>query len=455
MVQSKRIKNKKDLKWVVYAVSGVVLMFVVILGIVWWNVEGSKTDLEKRGFEDRGLPVMEIKLNGVTLSEIDGGSKDIKYEGNEAVLYEDGNSIVFDDVEIKGRGNGTWWQEKKPYRLKFKEKENLFGLGKSRKWNLLANAMDDTYLRTEIAVLLERMLEMKSIYDGEFVELYVDGDYRGLYYLTRTVDISKDLLNLRDSKGILVELDSLYGLWEDYYASNKGDLFLIKDVVDDGLKEIAIEDFVSQYNELEDAIKEKDFERIKDLIDVESFAQYYLLSEFSVNPDAYWTSFYMYKDGEDDKIHAGPGWDFDLAFCNRRWGDYWLGDQFYSPRETMVRSQEKEIPKEFFDIVGIEGRHESGLILSHIVFDLMKIPEFQEEVSTIFQDRMSGRKREFINEILKESERISEAAELDNEKWNGWGYKSELFKMIEWIQARYDYFEEVYGKKDAQIIEAV
>ena len=305
-----------------------VLFFAIGVGLlVKVGVEWAETEVFLVEFPDRGVARINITLNEIELEEVNTGSKETKYDGNRLSLYEGRNVREFSDVQIKGRGNGTWGREKKPYQVKFSEKVDLFGMGKAKKWVLLANAMDATNLRTKTAFYLEDLLGMKYKLQGEFVELYVDGKYEGLYFLTHAVEISKSVVDLRNPMGVLVELDNLYFEGEDYRESKRGDYLVLKDVVSSGNSGVAMQEFMLKYDEFEQAVAEKDYGKVAELVDVESFAQYYLLSEFSVNPDAYWTSFYMYKDGVGDKIHAGPGWDFDLVFANRWWGN-WMGKSF-------------------------------------------------------------------------------------------------------------------------------
>ena len=52
------------------------------------------------------------------------------------------------------------------------------------------------------------------------------------------------------------------------------------------------------------------------MIDVKSFAKYYLINEYVLNRESFATSFYWYKDGPDDVIHLGPIWDFDTCIGN-------------------------------------------------------------------------------------------------------------------------------------------
>ena len=437
-----------------------VLVFglVVFVALMGWLL---KLDLDKMGwrrveeqFPDRGVPRMNITLNGVSLEEINGGSKDEKYEGNGLIVYDGRNDVLeYAGVRVKGRGNGTWGQEKKPYQIKFENKVDLFGMGKAKKWILLANAMDATNLRTATAFYLERMLGMEPAFDGRFVELYVDDEYVGLYYLTHAVEIGKSSVDLKDPMGVLVELDNLYWVGERYYETGNGDKLVIKDTKSEDVAEVAMEEFLSDYNEFEKAVAEKDYERIKELVDVESFVKYYLLSEFSVNPDAYWTSFYMYKDGISDKIHAGLGWDFDLAFANKKWGN-WMGEEFYSSKNTMVRKREI-MTREMYEEMGLMSDgvdwHEWSLKLSHLMFDMMEMPEFWDLVRNIYTERMKGREDELTRKIGREANRIKKAVIADEKKWGGEGFWREVETMKQWINERYDFFDEVYGGENILI----
>ena len=282
--------------WLLVVLIGVLVLIVGTGLLVKFGMERAAAEEILTKFPDRGVPRMNITLNGVTLEEINAGSKDVKYEGNKLAIYEGWNMNKYDDVRVKGRGNGTWMHEKKPYQIKFKKKVDLFGMGKAKKWVLLANATDTSNLRTLSAFYLEKIIGMEYESDGKFVELYVDGDYIGLYYLTHPIEVGKTSVDLRDSMGVLVELDNIYGSEEKHYLTRNGEMLVVKDIVVEDNEEKAMKMFLNSFNELEEAIEKKDYVAISQVADIESFAKYYLLSEFSVNPDAYWTSFFFYKD---------------------------------------------------------------------------------------------------------------------------------------------------------------
>lgn len=430
-------------KWWAFLI-GVILLMVVGGLILIPPIISKQEELAK--YPDRGLPRIDISLNGVTLEEIDNSQKETIYTENNLKLFINDEISWYDNIEIRLRGNGTLLQKKKPYRIKLQKKEDLLGLGRARKWNLLANYMDDTHLRTEASFYLSSMIGMDYLFDGRFVELYVDEEYRGLYYMTRSVEVSKEVVDLKSPLGLLVEIDNLYGYYEKNYISRNRELLTVKDVVEKENEEAAMKDFLNTFNDLELAIDEHDYKKVLELADVESFAEYYLLSEFTNNPDAYWTSFYLNKDGVDDKIHAGPGWDFDLTFSNRRWNN-WLGELFHSPYETMVRKKEF-LSEEIYDEMGIENGYSDSIHLSKLLFNLMEFSEFRELVRNIYQERLSGREGELVGYILKKADEIKNAVSFDNEKWEREDFESEVSKMIDWIRARYGHFEDEYGEKN-------
>lgn len=375
-----------------------------------------------------GLPQLEITLKDVTMAEIRENSKELKYSGNNITVTNKYKKTKYDNVEVKGRGNATWAQDKKPLQLKFDRKVDLLGLGEHRKWILLANYYDGTNLHTDAAFYLERMLGERFAYNGEFVDLYVDDVYEGLYYLTRAIEIDKNAVDLRDHLGVLVELDNVYGKLEDkYYVSGNGEVFTVKDAVAEDNADIAMDDFLRDFNNLEVAIKQEDFARVEKLIDVESFARYYLISEFTANCDAYFTSVYFYKDGKNDKIHAGPAWDFDRSFNN----DSVDGDG---------RLTKQLNPKEYFE------RDEQYWQWSKLYSRLINLPEFEEAVQKMYIRQMAGRKDDLLSYIARQAEKIAQAAEKDGEKWDKKNFAQEVEAMLLWADQRYDYLEREYGQ---------
>ena len=444
---------------------------VVFLAIIFATVLLSKqmrTDEETRS-KLAGLPKISIYLNDVTLDTVKAGTKDIKYPDNEVVLTDGEDESTFENVELKGRGNSTWGWAKSPYQIKFKEKTDFLGMGKGKKWILLANYFDMSNLRNAAAFKLEAMLDQYDALMGKFAELYIDGDYQGVYFVTEKIDIGKDRIDLDDELGVVVELENLHDGEECYYTKNETCL-VVKDAVNEDLEAEAIADFVEDFGEMELAALNGDYETVKALIDVESLAKYYLLSEFTSNPDAWASSWYFYKNGLDDKIHVGPGWDFDYALSNKTWA--WAEiEQFYEPTSEMLRL--RTIGGEVYD-------EETGEVVEvfttlrrvKLLYYLLDVPEFSELVRQTYMSHLFGRKEEMLAYLKIQAGKIRQSAILDIAKydrdrellWDSLGgeiyselpalqinYKPELLfdtevdYLLKWVRARFDYLDFKYS----------
>ena len=389
---------------------------------------------------------LEISLLDTTLGEVIAGDKDTTYEAF-AEIRDQG---IYDSVELKGRGNSTWGLEKSPFQIKFSEKTELFGLGKAKKWVLLANFFDSSQLRTEAAFYLERLLGEQFAFDGRFVELIIDDEDVGLYYLAPKVEVDKSRVDLREPLGILMEYDNLNAKAGECVFSEQGSCMVIKDVVTLDFEDEAVEQFMDAFDALETAAKEGDYETVKEVADVESLVIYYLLSEFSSNPDCYASSMYFYKDGADDKIHAGPGWDYDYAFGNLGW-NLNFGDEFYSPYADEP-GRIMAFGGTYVDrVTGDVKEAEPLKAVSKLFYRLMEIPEFNAEVGRIYRERMFGKKDEMIRFLSDQGMYIDEQAFNNNELYGFENYREAKWYLIDWISKRYDFFDDKYGGLDELI----
>lgn len=391
------------------------------------------------------LPSLHITLKNVSLEEINSLPIDNKYPDNTATFTIEQNTIVFNNVEIKGRGNHTWTLPKRPYQIKLQHKANLFNFGSAKKWVLLADYSDETHLRNSTAFFLQHLLNSENPIDGQHIELYINGIYHGLYYLSEKVEISKNRINLKDPLGIIAELDNLHNTDETCtYHSKNGNCLTIQDVVNSDNSTIAIESFTNKFNELESAIEAKDYQSIAQIIDIDSFAKYYLLNEFAINPDAYGSSFFLYTDGINDRIHAGSGWDFDAAFGNKH---LLLADNNYatitSPLSTMSIK----------DFLSNNGSSKTLSLnhferLSTVIYDLMDFPEFSKRTQEIYQNHLSEKKPVIINYIKTRADAIKEAAIRDSKLWNlEFDFTEEVNYLIDWIEKRCDHFDQLYNSQ--------
>lgn len=383
-------------------------------------------------YANHGVPVMSLWLNGVDLDTINNNDKSIKYPGNEVSLSDAGETLLTQsDVEVKGRGNTTWGAPKKPYQIKFSKKQNLLGLGKAKKWVLLANYLDISHLRNDLAFTLGQDIHLAYTPEGRFVDLYVDGKYNGLYFLTAKIEINEAAVNLDNDYAVVVENDSIHtdGTDPTFRSATENSLIWLKDVGKSEVEADAFAQFEAAYNQFERDVYNNDWAAVNRDIDVDSFAKYYLLNEFVANQDANHASYYMYKNGPDDKIHAGPVWDFDLAFCG-------LGEFYGDPYQLWVYND----------------RYNKPPVTSKLLTKLMDMPQFRGIVESLYKNVVSDALTHLILSVDNKSVALSEAIIADHQHWDKSSvikenYTTNTAKLKTWMIRRKAFLDQVFTQR--------
>ena len=244
-------------------------------------------------------------------------------------------------VLIRGRGNNTWGYEKKSYKVKFPEKVNLFGLGsgKDNVWVLLANVCDQSLQRNHVSFELARSFDGIAFSPASLsVEVYLNGEYRGVYLLAEEIRDSKARVNI-DTDGYETETDIGYLVELSSYA--KGDTFTVNgksyQIHSDLSEKSSVKRdqiaFISDYlSRCAAALKKGDRAEIEELMDISSIVDTYLTEEVVKNLDTGWDSYYLYKE-KGGKLCLGPLWDFDLSLGNAN-----EGEELYYNLFTATRS---------------------------------------------------------------------------------------------------------------------
>jgi len=304
--------------------------------------------------------------------------------------------------QLKVRGNTTKDYAKKPFQIKLDAKADLFGMGESRTWILLANYLDQSQIRNSVMYKIGSLLGMDTC-EFQSVDLFVDGEYYGIYLLCEKVSISSqridiveleklnDQLNVSYEQapvkeygipntiiteysyipnvvnpaditgGYLVELDNNYwGQELCYFVTENGSHYVVKSP--EYASKEQVEYIATLFGELEEAImSETGYNRLgkhySEYADVDSFVYAYIVAEFSRNYDAGSSSMYFYKDadknGELCKIVKGPLWDCDNTIGNihkngaSNTSGYWAKDRSIWGGLTKHEEFNQKVSEEF------------------------------------------------------------------------------------------------------------
>ena len=367
--------------------------------------------------------------------------------------YEKQESLTGLDLEyIRGRGNSTWMDPKKPYKVKFDKAQDLFGFGKNKHWVLLANRYDNSLIRNRMTYWLGQQLGMEFTPQCVPVEVVMNGEFYGSYLLCEQIRVGKGRVTIDDlddqdplaitdeqirTGGYLLSLDSFTDDEKRSFTTENGmDVYI--ESPDENVEYFS--EYIKAYTQkVENAIFGEGFKDAAghpytDYLDMDAAVDYWWIQEFSENGDAFISgSTYLYKKREstDDpgKLYWGPLWDFDFV----AWGDL---DYESSPMETL---------------------------------DYTKTPWFEEmKCDPVFikavKERWSekGGIKEKIEEITKEGGRLDKYIEqmettykYDHDLWGPYEselteYKAEIEQLRTWINKRLEYVDKEVGEMSVE-----
>ena len=258
---------------------------------------------------ENGAPMLSKDEYVVGTLSVVGGMQDSSSSSS--------SSIQDQPMKIKGRGNSTWQYPKKPYKIKFDSKIPMFGEAPDKEWVLLANYLDKSLLRNDLAFYMGGISNLEYTSCSHFVQLYLNGEYCGVYQLSEQLKIAKSRVNVGDD-GFLLEIDAK--------AESEDITFNVPHIeMPINIKEPDVEVGDASYNYITEYLRQVDevlfSENFTDsangytrYLDVETFVDWYLINEITKNADAiFYTSCYMHL-ARNGKLKMGPLWDFDLAF---------------------------------------------------------------------------------------------------------------------------------------------
>ena len=240
------------------------------------------------------------------------------------------------DTQIRGRGHSSFdgkaaltdYASKNSYRIKLSEKANLLGVGETadKDWVLISGKYDVSALRNYLIWhLADQLGTIPYVPACTWVNVYINGDFRGMYTLAEKIEVASDRVNIDESPstdpntvGYLVEYD-LRGAYEagakkdlDYfYIPGLDETFAwsIKSEVYNTEVTAAIRAHLIACNA---AIMSGVRSEMAEYVDMDSFIDMFILQELSKNPDAGCSSFYMQRDAGGKLCLTAP-WDFDFA----------------------------------------------------------------------------------------------------------------------------------------------
>lgn len=374
---------------------------------------------------------------------------------------------------VHGHGNSTWYENKKSWLMELAGRKSLLGMSSAKKWLLISNAKDASMMRNKLFMDMSKGCSLPGALSCEWVDLYINGEYQGLYLLSEKVDIAAGRLEIgnleQENKdlngdvtsymnytipgeetllqgwflpenpknitgGYLLEMDYpvRYAAEPSKFITRNGQHVVVKNPAYASVEQIQyiygfVQDFESALYAEDGCIaqgEELDPDRAgmyyTEVLDIDSFAKRYVLDEISKNIDANSSSVFFYKPRYEDRLYAGPVWDYDLALGNS--GDWGDAGNLHDPEGYYVN---------------LSGWNKA----------LYEKPEFYAAVEQCYQEDYAPWLEELLSGGFDEyKEQIRQAAGMDNLYRGVDNWEEDADEMRIFLEKRKKWLDEQWGR---------
>ncbi len=412
-----------------------------------------------------GMPVVSIETKDTwqpvyPIEDIDNYvfNSELRCLGDITIFHANGNSgtfkapkdyagsdyrIVKAKVSYHTRGNTSDNFEKKSYALKLTDEEgegkkvNLFGLGESADWKLLAGAGDVTKVREKTAwQLWQEIADRQSLTSEgasamEYCEVVLDGGYIGMYQILKSPD--KNTLNLETTDVLYKFLQAEMPLEEDIQSSIDAAYPVCypirirypgQDTV--SLDPAGYWEPLRQY--LGAAYWHIDFERLYSLIDLENTMDYYLFLEAtSAWDNACKNTYHIARRTKEGEVRMLTiPWDLNYTFGDEYTTETELGKTMFNPDTTQLYTE--PVIRQLF------------MNNTHGEEDILKSRWAAYRQDIFSDEHVLGLMRENMEYMQKTG-----AFERDSARWPMQNNDSDLTKIMEYERERLRFLDEYFG----------
>lgn len=417
--------------------------------------------------KSEGIPSLYIDTASGNMDAVHA-DKEVREAATISLIEADGSREYSGQLKyIKTRGNSTFWADKKSYQICFDRATTLLGMSEAKKWILLANAFDDSLIKNELVFRFAEEYTTVPSAAGRYVDLYLNENYVGNYYLCEKVEVGENRLDITNLDRLTEQVNpqSNYENAKLYVSEdgkikavegveNPADItggYLLEHTSSDIFQEIdsgfmtenghcymvispspatveQVEYICNLFNEMETAIWREDGihpetgKHFSEYLDIDSWTSKYLIEELFQDVDAREHSMFFYKDADsvDTRIFSGPMWDYDKSLGSAGNVYFFLNDP---------------------NRIGNLGIYADELMLHE---------EIREQVYRKFQECYLPYAKYLASaDVYNFSEMIRESAEMDRIRWpkvNGYYADEEAVRehLVSFLRQKAEFLQKVW-----------
>lgn len=337
------------------------------------------------------------------------------------------SSTLYQTGRFKVRGATSSIFPKKSYKVEFEDKISLLGMQKDDDWVLDSLYSDKSKIRNKFSSDLWNMINnnqaIANDLTGQFVELFVNDEYKGLYVLKEKVDrkmtgVSEYGLLVKSINHVSDDIKNNFIINNVNMNENNNDVFLenfeLKNYTSNSLNSFILK-LSNYYSNL-------NYSSISQNFNIDNFLNYKVFVMLISGEDNLTKNQYLSLQDSNSKILITP-WDMDLT-----WGLNWS----YDDELNSIFSMDSSIDASWID-ENITKNMDSKTL------SLMKTRYWELRKNVITMDTING-----YLDSYKELLVNSGAAQRDSERWYEYDVEFEIEQIREWARRRIEFLDEYF-----------
>ncbi len=323
--------------------------------VLSWNITFGSDPAAPFSLSSSNLPIVVINTNGQDIPNdvkitaqmgiVDNGPGNLNHPTDP---FTDYNGTI--GIEVRGNSSDGL-SPKKSYTVELRDGTGadfdapILGMPSESDWVLLANYFDKSLMNNTLTYHLARAMGRYAPRTRD-VEVVLNGEYIGVYAAAEKIKRGANRVDIAKLQPTEISGDDLTGGYilsvDRYEGSGSGftspfppaengngqsTFFQYRYPKPDDIapqQKTYIQAYVDSF---ETALAGPDFmdpgSGYRTFANDSSFLDLFLINELSRNVDGYRLSSYLYKDKNSNggKLHAGPAWDYDIAWGNANYCD--------------------------------------------------------------------------------------------------------------------------------------
>lgn len=383
------------------------------------TIEGSKQFYPFQVFYSSDIPSMYINTASGNMEYVHKNKKN--QDIVSLSIYDQNGKLNYSNAgdTITGRGNTTWELDKKPYNLTLEEASSLLGMDSSQKWVLLANGYDEGNLKNKIVYDFANDIGAFESPQCEWVDLWVNGTYEGLYLLCEKANI--ETLDTFEEDDFLVTSTFAIRAVDEQLVTNRQHAFDIE--YPKKYTTAEAEHILQSLNAMEASLCSSD--SLESILDLDSWKKKYLVEEIFANPDI--ASLYFYYSAKDGKIYAGPAWDYDCSMGASSYNRYSRSPYSFIVKQEYLMSTNK----------------------NSWFYEFCRNEEIYASIQQLYKEEVAAVLEQYITSVIPEYvSRIHASSQMNKVRWNSifssFAYQSTTEQTLDFLTKRYDFLQKAW-----------